>query len=240
MEKRFSHGFTATANYTWAKSLDNVPFANGAGGPADGGSYVYPWYYQNADLMDRGPSDFDVRHRFVASYVWQMPGLRGGNPMVRGVAGGWQLTGVVQLQTGLPMTVVAGKDQSQTGLGRDRAVLVGQPYGPGACKNTAPCVDYVNPNGFALPDVGSFGNVGKGSLRAPGFASWDMGLFKNFPIHESWRVQFRAEFFNILNRVNFSPPDQTNQTNNVSAAGFGSIRGAKDPRIGQLALKLYF
>jgi hypothetical protein len=240
VEKRFSRGFTFTVNYTWAKTLDNVPVANGAGGPADGGSYVYPWYFQNADLMDRGPSDFDIRHRLVASYVWQLPALSGANRIVRGFAGAWQLSGIVQAQTGLPMTVTAGKDQSQTGLGRDRAVLAGQPYGPGACKNTAPCVDYVNPSSFVLPDVGGFGNVGKASLQAPGLVSWDAGLFKNFPIHETWRLQFRAEFFNVLNRVNYKAPDQNNQTNNVSAAGFGSIRGANDPRIGQLALKIIF
>jgi hypothetical protein len=191
-------------------------------------------------LLDRGPSDFDIRHRFVTSYVWQLPRLAGSNALVRNVVGDWQLTGVLQLQTGLPMTVVAGKDQSQTGLGRDRAVLVGQPYGPGACQNTAPCVDYINPKGFALPGLGEFGNVGKGSLRAPGLATWDVGVFKNIPIHESWRLQFRAEFFNVLNRVNYKAPDQTNQTNNVSAGGFGSIRGANDPRIGQLALKILF
>lgn len=240
MEKRFSRGFTLSANYTWAKSLDNVPFANGAGGPSDGGSYVYPWYYHNAGLLDRGPSDFDIRHRFVGSYVWQMPQLTGSNALVRNVIGDWQLTGVLQLQTGLPMTVVAGKDQSQTGLTKDRAVLAGSPYGPGACQNTAPCVDYVNPKAFTLPAIGEFGNVGKGSLRAPGLATWDAGLFKNFRIQERWRVQFRAEFFNVLNRVNFKAPDQTNQTNNISAGGFGSLRGANDPRIGQLALKVVF
>jgi hypothetical protein len=201
---------------------------------------VYPWYFQNADLLDRGPSDFDIRHRFVTSYVWQMPRLTGRNALLRTVVGDWQLSGVLQMQTGLPMTVVAGKDQSQTGLSKDRAVLVGSPYGPGACQNRAPCVDYVNPKAFVLPNIGEFGNVGKGSLRAPGYASWDAGLFKNFHVQERWRVQFRAEFFNVLNRVNLKAPDQTNQTNNVSAAGFGSIQSANDPRIGQLALKVVF
>ena len=61
----------------WRRVCDNVPFANGAGGPADGGSYVYPWYFPNADLLDRGPSDFDIRHRFVTSYVWQLAPSRG-------------------------------------------------------------------------------------------------------------------------------------------------------------------
>ena len=240
LEKRFAHGFTVLSNYTFSKSLDNLPFAAGAGGPADGNSYAYPWYYKDANRLDRGSSDFDIRHRFVTSYVWQLPALANTSRLMRGVVGGWQLSGLLQLQSGNPMTVVAGKDQSQTGLGRDRAVIAGSPYGPGACKNTAPCVDYINPNSFALPALGEFGNVGKGSLRAPGQATWDVGLFKNIPIHENLRLQFRAEFFNVFNRVNYKAPDQTNQINTVSSAGFGSIRAANDPRIGQLALKIFF
>ena len=74
-----------------------MPFANGAGGPADGGSYVYPWYFQNADLLDRGPSDFDIRHRFVTSYVWQLPRLaRIERGWFAASSGDWQFTGVLQ------------------------------------------------------------------------------------------------------------------------------------------------
>ena len=91
-----------------------------------------------------------------------------------------------------------------------------------------------------MPATGGFGNVGKASLRFPGQLIWDMGFFKSVPIHEHWRLQFRAEFFNIFNRVNDKQPDQSNQVNTVSAGGFGSIRAANDPRIGQLAIKLIF
>jgi hypothetical protein len=240
-EKRLSHGLTLTANYTWSKSLDNLPVDASPGGPADGNSFAYPWYFQNADLLDRGPSDFDHTHRFVATYVWQAPVLAKSNFLLRTAAGGWQFTGLFQAQSGPPLTIMAGKDQSQTGLTRDRAVITGAPYGPGACGNVAPCVDYLNPNSFALPAIGQFGNVGKGLLRAPGLTVWDAGIFKNFGIRERTHVQFRAEFFNVLNHANFTGPagnDSTRAT--VSAGGFGSIRSAADPRIGQLALKLIF
>ena len=70
--------------------------------------------------------------------------------------------------------------------------------------------------------------------------TWDMGFFKNFPVHERMRVQFRAEFFNIFNRVNYTAPNQNNQTDTVAQGGFGSIRAANSPRIGQLALKFVF
>ncbi len=240
LEKRLSHGLTILANYTWAKSYDDMPFAAGSGGPADGNSLALPWYLPNDTRLDRGLSDFDVAHRFVVSYVWQLPALAKSGALVRTVAGGWQFSGIFSAQTGTPLSMLAGKDQSQTNLNRDRAVQTGPAYGPGACKNVAPCVDYINPNSFALPALGEFGNVGKGALRFPGQVVSDMGFFKNIPVRERWKLQFRAEFFNLFNRVNYKQPDQSNQVDTVSAGGFGSIRQANDPRIGQLALKLIF
>jgi hypothetical protein len=240
LEKRLSKGITISANYTLAKSLDNMPFANNSGGPSDGASYAYPWYFQNGRGLDRGPSDADIRHRFVASYVWELPALRQSHRAVRALAGGWQWTGVFQTQSGSPLTMMAGSDRSQTSL-RDRAVIVGNNfYGPGACGNVAPCVDYINPQAFALPAIGDFGNAGKGALRFKGLTNVDTGIFKNIPVREGLRLQFRAEFFNVLNTVNYRAPDQINQTNRMSDAGFGSIRSARDPRIGQLALKVIF
>ena len=246
-EKRMSHNLTLIGNYTWSKSTDTLPVDASPGGPADGNSWVYPWYFPHADSLDRGLSDFDHAQRFVVSYVYQLPLFSKSNAFIRTVAGGWQFTGVFQAQTGPPLTVVAGKDQSLTALGRDRAVLTGAPYGGNACGTTAPCVNYLDPNSFALPATGAFGNVGKGLLRGPGLQVWDTGLFKNFPIKERLNIQFRAEFFNVLNRANFTGPagscnatscDSTRAT--VNAGGFGSIRAAADPRIGQLALKLTF
>ncbi len=235
LQKRLSKGLTMQAAYTWSKSYDNLPYNASAGGPADGNSLVYPWYFQNADLLDRGPSDFDHQHRFVVSYVWQTPALKGSNALVRGVLGDWQFSGILQAQTGGPLTILAGKDQSQTGLNRERAVVTSSnAYGAG-CGNSTACVNFLNPGAFALPALGGFGNAGKGALRGPGLFNWDAGLFKTIPIQERWRVQFRAEFFNVLNRANFNDP-----VNNMSSAGFGNIRAAQDPRIGQLALKLVF
>src|SRR5207248_10845385 len=131
-----------------------LPVNGSPGGPTEGGSFVYPWYFPNADGLDRGPSDFDHRQRFVMSYVWQLPVLAKTNPLVRTVAGGWQLSGVFQAQTGAPLTITAGKDVSLTGLNRDRAVITGAPYGPGACGTSVNCVDYLNPASFSLPAAG--------------------------------------------------------------------------------------
>ena len=235
-EKRLSNGFTILANYTRAKSLDNLPYGQSVTGPGPNASgTVYPWYFPKADALDYGRSDFDRLNRFVISYVWQLPTLRSAGRVVRAVLGEWQMNGVFQTQSGDPLTVKSGKDQSQTGIGGDRAVLVGTALGSGACGASAPCVPYLTPSSFAQPAIGSFGNFGKGAVSGPGLTSWDVGLFRTIPLHERLTLQLRGEFFNVLNRANFNDPVAT-----VSSGGFGSITGAGDPRIGQVALKILF
>jgi len=245
-EKRMSHGLTILGNYTWSKSIDDLP--NG-GGVADVGADTVssrPWDDPLRHQFDRGPSDFDHTHRFVASYVWELPGPLRANGLLRQVFGGWQLGGVVSVQTGRPFTVLSGLNNSGTGIGQDRANLIGNPYGPGACaaaKITTSCVDWLNPASFQSNSSGTFGNIGKGTFRLPGSYTWDMGLSKNFSFTERLKLQFRAEFFNVFNRANFMD-DSASLTNfqKISAGAFGSFRAgqASDPRIGQLALKLFF
>jgi hypothetical protein len=153
---------------------------------------------------------------------------------------------VVSAQTGRPVTVLSGVNGSGTGIGQDRATLVGNPYGSGACAaakiSTVSCVDWLNPAGFQSNAAGTFGNVGKGSMRLPGSFTWDMGLTKNFLFTERWRLQFRAEFFNVFNHANFMDDSVslTNFQKLSSKSSFGAIQQAADPRIGQLALKLLF
>ena len=247
LEKRFTHGFTVLASYTWAKSMDDIPpsqtlQANGAG------SFSQPIYVNGFDRFEYGPSIFDRAHRFVASYVWNLPTLKGRSKLLRSVLGGWDWSGILSAQTGDSMTIYAGTDQSATNA-KDRAVQVGPAYGSGACDGTkVPCVTWLNPSSFAPPISAvstpaavyasypfRWGNVGKGSTRGPGSFNWDMGIFKDFRLLERFRLQFRAEAFNSFNHVNYSDPVST-----LNSAGFGSIRSAADPRIGQLALKLSF
>lgn len=242
-QKRFSqsglswlHGLTLLANYTYSRSLDDLPVGGGVADIGTGSVSTLPFGSAFRHETDFGRSDFDHTHRFVLSYVWQLPKLQGSGKYVRNLLGDWEVTGILTAQSGDPLTVLAGKDQSQTGLNQDRGVLLGNPNGAGACKNVTPCVDFLNPASFARPATGTFGNVGKGFISGPDLTTWDMGFFKDIPLRgERYRLQFRAEFFNIFNRVNFNDP-----TNSVSSGGFGQIRGAGDPRIGQLALKVFF
>jgi hypothetical protein len=277
-EKRMSHGLTILGNYTYSKSIDDLP--NG-GGVADIGADTVsprPWDDPLRHQFDRGLSDFDHTHRFVASYVWQLPELSGANGLVRRVFGGWQFGGLVSAQTGRPFTVLQGTNVSGTGIGQDRVTFCtgtgvpqdpciagASPFASGACAAagiTTSCVDWLNPLAFEpstvkVPDpnnpgkfitqnnsviLNTFGNVGKGSFRLPGSFSWDMGLSKNFSFTERWRLQFRAEFFNVFNRANFMDDGAslTNFQKLSSKNSFGAIQQAADPRIGQLALKLFF
>jgi len=236
LEKRLSRGFTILANYTWSKSLDNMPQGTDVTSPILNAVIGMSPYVPHFKSLDTGPSDFDFNHVFVVSYVWQLPALANSSRWLRVVAGNWQLTGITSGQTGGPITITAGQDRSQTGIGNDKGQLLAQnAYGAGACGTAAPCVDYLVPTAFGLPPLGTYGNIAKGTLRGPGLFNTDLGVFKRFPINERWSVQFRAEFFNAFNRVN-----RNNPVTSVSGAGFGSIRSARDPRIGQLALKIFF
>lgn len=291
-EKRMSNGLTILGNYTWSRSIDDLP--NG-GGVADIGADTVsarPWDDLLRHRFDRGPSDFDHTHRFVASYVWQLPGMSRASGLLRQVFGGWELGGLVSAQTGRPVTVLQGTNSSGTGIGQDRATFCtglnpnaanappnnfntdpcvqgSSPYATSACAaagiTSKPCVDWLNPLAFepsTVPDplkpdannpgkflpknnpliLGTFGTLGKNGFRLPAAFTWDMNLVKNFSFTERWKLQFRAEFFNIFNRANFLD-DGANLTNFQkvsSTSNFGAIQQAADPRIGQLALKLFF
>jgi hypothetical protein len=242
LQRRFSHGISILANYTYSRSLDDAPAGQGITGIGQGGNSPIPVNFTGRHQDDYGPADFDHPQRVVVSYVWDLPKFIGRNALLRYTVGGWQWTGIITAMSGGPFTVEAGKDQSQTGLGTDRANFTGtvNPYGGNACGTSAPCVNYLNPAAFSLPAIGTFGNVGKGSLRGPNYVDVDSGLFKEFPFAaERVHLQFRAEFFNVFNRVNFNNPANST-TPSFSAGGFGTLTSAQDPRIGQLALKLLF
>jgi hypothetical protein len=239
LEKRFSqgtilHGMRLLANYTYSRSMDDLPYNSGV---EQTGLSVFPVGTPGRHQMDYGRSDFDHTDVATISYEYSLPGLQGSNRYERGVLGDWELTGILSMDSGDPLTILSGIDDSKTGLGEDRAVQVGLPKGGNACAGiTTFCVNFLNPSSFTTNTVlGTYGDVGKGAFTGPDLINWDMGIFKNFRLTERFKLQFRAEFFNIFNRANLLDPGA-----NKSAGGFGSIQSANDPRIAQLALKLNF
>ena len=159
--------------------------------------------------------------------------------VVRAIVNGGGTTGIVQGQSGYPLTVVSSADASGSALGQDRAVYNGgHPYASGPCTYSAgSCRSFMNITAFSQPAPGTFGNVGKGSFQGPGYVDWDAGLYRMFPVFKESTLQFRAEYFNLLNHTNLTDP-----VNDVSGTGFGNViaNGSYTPRIAQLSLKLRF
>jgi hypothetical protein len=212
--RRMSHGFTLMSNYTLSKSIDDV--GTGLAGNASGVDQVQPFYMPGFNSVLRGPSDFDHKQRLVNSYLWEIPFTKRTTGLVAMVLGGWELNGVQQYQTGSPMTVISGRDNSLTGLNGDRGILTGQSMSRAA--GADPVLQWFNQAAFAVNPVGTFGTLGKGILRGPNMFAWDMGMFKKIKVGERVNLQFRTEFFNIFNHANFNNPSAS-----VTSASFGRI-----------------
>jgi hypothetical protein len=223
LNKRLTRGFTLLANYTWSKMIDDAS--------GDGDSPANPFNFRN----ERGPSDLDITHRFVGSYIWQLPKLANQNAIVRHALGGWETNGIVTFESGGWINFVSGRDNSGTGVNADRADLVGNPFLDTSRPRAQLINAYFNTAAFAQNAPGTFGTVGRNIMRGPGLANVDFGLAKFFAIHEQMRLQFRGEFFNAFNRVNLGNPNT-----NAGTAQFGRITSAGSPRVIQLALKFYF
>ena len=238
LEKRLSQNFTVTVNYTWSKNLDNIPLGEDTVTPTVGATFTMPPTIHDYQSLDRGPADSNHASVLSSSYVWHLPALAKVNPFLREVAGRWDLNGILTAQTGGPLTITAGSDRSLTGINADKGVLVpGQDLNlSGACATTVACQNFLNPAAFAIPALGTFGNMAKGTLTGPGRWNWDFSTSKQFQITERLRLQFRGDLFNILNHPNPGNP----ATSLSSGSGFGQIRTVSDPRIAQLALKLLF
>jgi hypothetical protein len=223
LNKRLTRGFTILANYTFSKLIDDAS--------GDGDTPANPFNFRN----ERGPSDLDITHRFVGSYIWELPKLTGMNPVLRQVLGGWETNGIVTFESGNWINFTSGIDNSGTGVNADRADLVGNPFLDTSRSRDQLISAYFNTAAFARNATGTFGTVGRNIMRGPGLANVDLGLNKVFPIREQMRLQFRGEFFNSFNRVNLGNPNTS-----VSSNQFGRITGAGSPRVIQLALKFMF
>jgi Carboxypeptidase regulatory-like domain/TonB dependent receptor len=246
LKKRFSHGLSFLASYTYSKAIDDASSFNMTGSAAKPVAGENDLAQDPFNLAaERGPSLFDARHRLVFSYQWSLPFFRQRHGWYQTVLGGWQLNGIATLMSGTPFTVFDSTDVSDqggapeiTGFSANRPDLVsGQNPNAGPRTRSA----WLNKNAFAqvIPDSSSpvqqFGTAGRNIALGPRYSSWDFSVFKNFRVTESKDFQFRAEFFNILNHTNFRLPDS-----DISSPTFNTIQAALPPRVIQLALKFLF
>ena len=226
LENRISQNLSVLANYAWSKMIDNFgPF---------GGENTDPFNPR----LDRSPSNDDVTQVFHLSGMWETPKL-GVNGVAAGFLNGWELTSIITWRSGFPFQIYAGSDNSFSGLGLDRADFIGTSLSQARLNPNRShgqlIQQYFNPAVFATNTVGTFGSSGRNILRGPGLFDTDFGLVKNVHLTERAAVQFRAEFFNFFNNVNFGQPD-----NSVADSTIGQIFSAGNPRILQFALKVSF
>jgi hypothetical protein len=230
LKKRFAAGYSILMSYTWSKFIDVIA-DDGHGSTSSSGTDPFNWFY------DRGLSDLNVPQRFVTSFVYEPPIFKGATGLKRALLAGWQLNGIVTLQSGTPFSVTAGVNRSLSGGAGDRADLLGSGpvpvYGDEARGQFIQ--RYFDISRFGLPALGTFGTAGRNILSGPGFANVDASAFKLFRVTEQKVFEFRWEVFNLLNRPNFNNP-----VTSVSSGQFGQITSAKDPRIMQVALKFLF
>ncbi len=227
VEKRFAKGFSVLANYTWSKAIDPVSYQT----DLDGINVINPFNVR----AYRSVSDFDIPHRLVVSYLWQLPSFKDRSPAMRWVLGDWQTSGIWNWQAGFPVNVDSGEDRALSGVGNDNADLVGDPYlDPNRSRGDV-INRYFNTDAFEAAKLGTFGNAGRNILRGPGTFNVDFSAMKNIPVTERVKLQLRGEFFNF-----FNTPLLNNPSSSVSSGRFGQITSARGPRIVQFALKINF
>jgi len=242
MRKRFNHGLSFLASYTWSKAIDDVSSFNITGSAAKPVAGENDLAQDPFNLgAERGLSLFDARNRFVGSYEWALPFWNHARTWYQWGLGGWQLNGIATLMSGTPFTVFDSNDVAAqgtapeiTGFSAQRPNLAGNPNN-GPRKVGA----WLNTNAFQRLDpvanAGQFGTEGRNVNTGPGYADWDFAALKNFRVTESKHLQFRAELFDILNRANFRLPDC-----DISSPTFNHILEAEAPRQVQFALKFMF
>ncbi len=221
--QRMHRGVTAQLSYTWSHSLDMGLYANG------GGAIVNPYDPQS----DYGNSNDDIRHRFVGSFVWQIPFLRDASNMIlRTALGGWSFSGIETIQTGNPVNVTISQDEANTGQASQRPNQIG-PIRAGSCGGVL--VACVNSNAWSLPTQYTYGDSARNPFYGPGTVNLNSALAKTFKIYERVNFQFRADAYNAFNHVDWGPPNGV-----WSSTTFGNITTAGSMRIFEFQGRLSF
>ncbi|HUS19268.1 MAG TPA: hypothetical protein VMZ25_06435, partial [Terriglobales bacterium] len=249
-QKRFKGASQISVNYTWSKGITTSQ--------TDRSSAPQNTYDLRADY---GPSQLDRTHIFTTNFVWEFPWMKEQRGVLGHILGGWQTSGIVNIYSGLPLTVItSGLDPAgqaiPAGAASARPDLIGNPYGDKGIDflsgptwfNTAAfenvCPSVAGPKVVLVPTTTNQfrclnsrpGNSPRGVVRGPGFNRVDLSLFKNIKVTESVKLQFRAESFNLLNHTNPSGVGTSMQTPST----FGRITSYRDPRELQFGLKLNF
>ncbi|MCS7027007.1 MAG: TonB-dependent receptor [Bryobacteraceae bacterium] len=232
LQHRLSGNFSFLTSYTWAKAI------------SDGNSYRRQGFQGELaqdflNVSERALTGYDVRHRFVANFLYAIPLCQAksscfGSAAARAMLGGWQWNGLLQAQTGFPFTVLLANATANNGRATRPNVVAGQKAQLPRQQRTAE--RYFNINAFVAPPPFTLGNAGVNTVPGPGLWTLDTSLVKNFSWKDPRGVQFRAEFFNLFNRPNFGQPNAF-----LGVPQFGTVTSqSTSPRQIQFALKLLF
>jgi hypothetical protein len=232
VNKRLVHGVSNLLSYTWSKNLDYLS----SNAQATSNTVWDPFNF----FAFRGPSDFDHRQRFVDSLIWQIPdaGHAIGSRALSAIVANWQAAGIITLQSGSPFSVLSTNDP-MAGDGNDPAQVIGTVQMSTSRSRGSQIAQYFNTAALTNASPGTYGNLGRNILVGPGYANVDFSVQRNFPlpfIGESGALSFRAEAFNLFNRVNLANPNTK-----LGSATFGQITATSGtPRILQFSLKVIF
>lgn len=214
---RLQHGIEFQASYTYSKTLTNA-------------SSEWGTPQNSRDISaEKGLATFDVPQVLTFNYVWDLPVFQNSKGFTKAALGGWELSGITNIQSGFPLTVTLPTDNQGTGGGLERANVVGNPNGPQTL------YQWFNTAAFTTPPIGTFGNEGNGVIRGPGTINWDVAMSKSFGFGEKVNLRFRGEFFNVFNHASFDSVDT-----GLGDLSFGQVNGALSPRLIQLSLVLSF
>jgi hypothetical protein len=218
LKRQMKGGGLLNLSYTWSRAITDASAYNEQ--PMDSFNFK----------GERGLATYNRSHIFVFSYIYPLPFWTTGAEWYKKVLGGWQLSGVTTIQTGLPLNLGINPDQAGIGQGGQRPNVVGDWH-----EGAGTQYQWFNPAAFALPAAGTFGNLGRNVVIGPGQNIWDASLQKYFNIQERLRFQFRAEFYNAPNHLSWWGVGTTYGNSN-----FGQITAATDPRTLQLGLRMTF
>ena len=229
--RRFANGWSLQGSYTWSDSEDTTQastfFSDATNGTTSGFPEFIPDY-------NRGPSDFNVRHNFVANATWDLPWGRNLTGAAGVVLSGWRVSAIASYRSGYPLTVFVQNNRSRSqwqpslgpGIGRDRPS-----YAPGFSAGNAVTGtpdQWFNPQAFVLQPAGTFGNVGRGDLEGPDLRTVDLAFVKEVSPGNGTGLELRLEAFNVFNRANFGVPTLVAfagaADGEVPLGGFGRIR----------------
>jgi len=235
VRKQFSRGFSFSGNYTYGKVLTD----------SEAEQDITNFYNPDNRRMDRSFASFDVPQRVALVGVWEMPFLRGCSSFACKAVGGWQLSGYALMEKGRPLNVVntaafPNGDFNGDGVRSDRPNAPAESLKRSGFSKQEYLTGIFKVSDFPVPASGTYGNLGRNTFRAPGFARVDLSLLKTLPLTERVSANLRLEAFNALNGTNLSIPATNPPTGDMNNNNFGKVTSADPGRVYQVSLTLRF